>query len=121
MPKKSLYIPDEIDALIGALDRESYSGRVSYLVALAHKLATESGARLTPTEWSVVADAIASYAPNYEGGVEAVLRGAWHAVFDDAVAAKKAPTLARKLSDMPLAQQAEVFEVARAMVKARRE
>ena len=121
MPKKSLYIPDEIDALIGAQEGESYSGRVSYLVALAHKLASESGARLSAAEWSVVAEAIADYAPNYEAGVEAVLRGAWHAVFDHALRAKKSPNLARKLSDMPLAQQAEAFEVARAMARKLRE
>ena len=117
MPKKSLYIPDAIDAIIDAGEGESYSGRVSYLIALANKLASDSGPKLAPSEWTAVSIAVAGYVPNYESGVEAVLRGAWHAVFDHALSAKKFPGLARKLSGMTLGQQAEVFEQARVMAR----
>jgi hypothetical protein len=118
MPKKSLYIPDAIDAIIDASEAESYSGRVSYLIALAHMLASGSGAKLSPAEWTAVSMAVDGYVPNYEIGVEAVLRGAWHAVFDHGLSAKKFPGLARKLSEMTLGQQAEVFEQARVMARA---
>ena len=117
MPKKSLYIPDAVDAIIDARVGESYSGRVSYLIMLGQKLASNSGAQLSAPEWTVVSVAVGGYDPNYESGVEAVLRGAWHAVFDHPLSAKKFPGLARKLSDMPLGQQAEVFEQARTMAR----
>ena len=117
MPKKSLYIPESIDAIIGAGEGESYSGRVSYLIALADKLASSSGAKLSPPEWLAVSRVVGEYLPNYEAGVEAVLRGAWHAVFDDPMITKKFPELARKLSGMPWGQQAEVFEQARTMTR----
>ena len=120
MPKKSLYIPDTIDALIGAGEGESYSGRVSYLIMLAHKLASEGGAKLSPPEWTAVSLAVADYLPNYESGVEAVLRGAWHSVFDHALTAKKFPDLASRLAQLPLAQQAEIFEQARTMAAERK-
>ena len=116
MPKKSLYISDDIDALIGAFDGESYSGRLSYLVALGALLVESEEITLPPAQLRLVADALATYEPPYAQGAEAVLRGAWHAVFDSAAATRKYPDLARQLAALPLGQQAAIYERARAVL-----
>ena len=113
MPKKSLYISDDIDALVGAFEHESYSGRLCYLVALGALLVDREEIGIPPSQVRLIADALASYEPPYAQGVEAVLRGAWHAVFDSAAATRKHPDLARHLAALPLGQQAAIYEMAR--------
>lgn len=120
MPKKSLYIPDDIDAnIIAASESESYSARVAYMCGVAHKVALEAAPALSVGEWCSIADALNGHYPSYEQGVNAVLGSAWHSVFDSAPECDEkwgvdCASLARRLLDLPLAAQAGVYEIARA-------
>lgn len=120
MPKKSLYIPDDIDtAVIAASDAESYSGRVSYLCGIAVQVAVDAAPALSVGQWCAIADALNGYLPSYEQGPAQVLRGCWFNVYDsapelDAKWRVDCAALARQLGDLPLAAQAGVYEIARA-------
>lgn len=113
MPRKSLYLPDAVDALIDARG-ESYSGRVAFLLTLAQLLQAQPRPALSGAEMRVVAQAVAGYVPAYDRGPEAVLRGAWHAVFDRTADGVDTAALAKRLAALPLAEQAWLFEQARA-------
>lgn len=118
MPKKSLYIPDAIDAIIDAGEGESYSGRVGFLIALVDRIVVDAVPDLTNGEWVAVFQAVRQCNPVYERGPEAVLRDAWNGI-PDAVDHSVGATvvdeagLMRRLKAMPLASQAAAFEVAR--------
>lgn len=113
MARKTLYIPETVEAVIDATEGESYSGRVSFLVLLSAELMTPPEPALTPAELRVVTQAVRDYVPAYDRGPEAVLRGAWHAVFDQAKSRIDTAALAKRLGALPLAAQAWIFEAAR--------
>lgn len=120
MPKKSIYVPDDVDeAIIAASDAESYSGRVAYLATIAVTTAIEAAPALKVGEWCAIADALNGHLPMYEQGAGNVLRSAWHSVFDSGSECDEkwgvdCAELARRLSALPLAAQAGVFEIGRA-------
>jgi hypothetical protein len=118
MPKKSLYIPDAIDAIIDASEGESYSGRVGYLVALADRVALDAMPAFTFGEWVAIVTAVRDCRPNYERGPEAVLHDAWNGVLDSVDHSVGGWTideaaLVKRLKTLPLAAQAAAFEVGR--------
>lgn len=116
MPRKSLYLPDAVDALVDARG-DSYSGRVAFLVTLAHELQAPPRPALSGPEMRVITQAVAGYVPAYDRGPAAVLRGAWHAVFDRAADGVDTAALAKKLAALPMPEQAWIFERARAAVR----
>lgn len=118
MPKKSLYIPDAIEAIIDAGEGESYSARVSHLIALAGAAAAAETPVLTMGEWVAVVTAVRDNPASYERGPETVFRAAWNGIADAADHsvggwAFDEVELARRMKALPLAAQAGAFEVAR--------
>ena len=118
MPKKSLYIPDTIDAIIDAGEGDSYSARVSHLIALASAASIAETPELTLGEWVAVVTAVRDNPSNYDRGPEAVFRTAWNGIADAADHsvggwAFDEVELGRRMKSMSLAGQAGAFEVAR--------
>lgn len=118
MPKKSLYIPDTIDAIIDAGEGESYSARVSHLIALAAAAGAADTPEMTFGEWVAVVTAVRDNPTSYERGPEVVFRTAWNGIpdaVDHSVGgwAIDETELARRVKAMPLAAQSAIFEVAR--------
>lgn len=118
MAKRSIHVPDSIESIIaiGEGSAESYSGRVAYLISLADTLAREQMPELTAREWGVVVDANMSTLHQYGMGIDSVLSGLWHNLFDfapdgDDKWGVDCVSLARRMQAMPLGGQAAVFEV----------
>lgn len=118
MPKHTVYIPDSIEEIIAVPEGspESYSGRLAYLISLADTLAREQMPELSDSEWGAIIDANIAAIPQYSAGVEGVLAGLWHNLFDFAPKGDKkygvdCAALARRMQSMPIGAQAAVFEV----------
>ena len=118
MAKHSIHVPEAIDAIIAVPDgaAESYSGRVAYLISLADTLAREQMPELSASEWGAILDANASTLHQYSAGIQYVLSGLWHNLFDFAPEGDEkwgvdCAALARSMQSQPLGAQAAVFEV----------
>jgi hypothetical protein len=120
MPKHTVYIPDSIEAIIAVPEgsAESYSGRVAYLISLADNLAREQMPELSVPEWGAIVEANMSTIHQYSAGIESVLSGLWHNLFDfspegDEKWGVDCAALARRMQAMPIGAQAAVFEIAK--------
>lgn len=118
MAKHSIHVPDAIENIIAIPEgsAESYSGRLSYLVTMADTLAREQMPELTVGEWGAIVDANMSTLHQYSMGIQSVLSGLWHNLFDFAKEGNEkwgvdCVALARRMQSMPLGAQAAVFEV----------
>lgn len=119
MPKKSIYIPDEIADIIAAGESESYSGRIAYIISIAHMGMLDAAPELELNEWLAVASAMNGYYLNYEAGSDTVLRWAWLNLLDAAPELNETwcvscGDLARRIQAMPRMAQAGILEVVRA-------
>lgn len=118
MPKHTIYIPDAIEAIIAVPEgsAESYSGRLAYLISLADTLAREQMPELSASEWGAIIDANMSTLHQYSAGIQYVLSGLWHNLFDFAPEGDEkwgvdCADLARRMQSQPLGAQAAVFEI----------
>ena len=118
MAKHSIHVPEAIETIIAVPDgaAESYSGRVSYLISLADTLAREQMPELTAGEWGAILDANMSTLHQYSAGIQYVLSGLWHNLFDFAPEGDEkwgvdCAALARRMQAMPIGAQAAVFEI----------
>jgi hypothetical protein len=115
-------IVEKIDAFEGKNDQESFSGRVGFLIDAAVSVAKASVPSLRVEEWMAIADALNGSFHSYEAGMENVLSGAWHDVFDSAFSANSqfeidAEALAKRLLRAPISEQLAVFEIVRSFWK----
>lgn len=122
MPKKSLYIPDDIDRdIIAAGVGESYSGRVSFLLTAAREMASAAVPDdIRCAELGALADALTGHVPQYDQGLHQVLRGAWFRLYQapPALAQKwevDTRDLASRLESTSLPVQIGLYETARRM------
>lgn len=118
--ERSTYYSDAVASMIypGCHDDESVANRVGFLISAASMLAGQSCPALTIGEWCTLAEANNDTWHTYSNGVERTLHGLWHSVFDRAYECNErwsvdCEALAVRLSNMPLAEQLSVFEIAR--------
>ncbi len=118
MARHTIHVPDSIESIIAIKEgsAESYSGRVGYLISLADILMREQMPELTASEWCALVDANTSTSHQYSMGVQPVLSGLWHNLFDFAPEGDQkwgvdCVALARRMQAMPIASQAAVFEI----------
>lgn len=117
MPKKSLYVSDETDKIVACRNGESFSGRVGYLLKLGASIAENAAPALALGEWLAIVNALNGHSPNYDHAPPALLRAAWHCLYDTRMECAEqwgvdSVDLAQRLTAMPLSAQAAVFEVA---------
>lgn len=123
--KKATYYSDSIVAKIDAVSgddenamEESFSGRVGFLIDAAVSIAAQSTPTLTVGEWCALADANNGTCHTFEHGMESVLSGMWHNLFDSSMSNDErfdvdCTALAKRLSKSPIAEQLAVFEIVR--------
>ena len=124
MPKKSLYIPSEIDALISAGEAESYSKRCAFLISMAVEMLLANTPELRLGEWCAIADAMNGTHFMYEMGPKGLVHSAWHGVYDSAPECNEkwgvdCEELSKRLRGMTLAEQFAVFEIGRSFWRRR--
>jgi hypothetical protein len=118
--KRSIYFSSALEAIIGIEEdsAESLSGRVSYLVMLADRLVREQMPELTSSEWGAIVDANMNTLHQYNLGIETVLSGLWHNLYDFAHEGDEkwgvdCEALSKRMKAMPLGAQAAVFEISK--------
>ena len=115
-------VVEKIDAYESEDGRESFSGRVGFLIDAAVTIAKLSVPTLRVEEWKAIADAMNGTLHPYDTGLGNVLSGAWHNVFDSASSANSmfgvdAEALAMRMLRAPVSEQLAVFEIVRSFWK----
>lgn len=116
MPKKSVFLTDQAEAIVGA--DSSFSGRLNYLLELTDEAIQQATPEMPIHHWLAVIDALNGHFHAYNEGWANVLSSAWQSVADAAPESEEkwaadGAAIARELAALPIIQQAAVLEVVR--------